>query len=488
MRSVGLALAGSLAVMSTDGKTPGAVNTDFEQTLPDGTPTYWHVQHGPGKQGFTSDKGRHGKGGRLQVSGGPAAIGSVAQMIDPAPYRGKLIRLSLTYKAHAPSQAGAFLTVLRPTPYKVGFIQDDSSRPAPVGKWREVTITGRVARDATAIWIGFKAVGKADVTIDDVRLEELHGGDKPPSPQAANYLDQAIAILRARHINSAKADWSRLTSEAHAAIAGAETSADTYSAIRTLIGELGVAHSFFMPPPTRDQIQAATRAGLSSMVANSDMPVSSLLNGQVGVVRMPGLDTMSPGGTERGKTYATTLRTLLKQLDKAPLCGWIVDLRANAGGNMWPMLTGLDPLLGAYPFGFFLSGGTTSQAWIRTPNGISPGIADLSRPLMPSFALEHATAPLALLIGPQTASSGEMVALALIGRQGVRTFGGDTSGFLSGNTVQPLPDGAHIAVTEVLVSDRTGKSYADTIHPDVVTDADGAEPAADAWLKQQCRR
>jgi carboxyl-terminal processing protease len=488
MRPVGLALAGFLAVMSADGHTPGAGNTDFEQRLPDGTPTHWYLQHGPGKQSFTSDKGRHGKGGRLQVSGGSAAIGSVTQMIDPAPYRGKLIRLRLTYKAHAPSQAGPFLTVLRPAPYQVGFIQDDSSRPAPVGKWREVTITGRVAQDATAIWIGLKAVGTADVTIDDVRLEELHGADKPPSRQATTYLDQAIAILRARHINSAKADWSRLTSEAHAAIAGAETPADTYSAIRTLIGELGVAHSFFMPPPTRGQIQAATRARISSMVAVSDMPASSLLNGQVGVVRMPGLDTVSPGGTERSKAYVTTLRALLKQLDKAPLCGWIVDLRPNTGGNMWPMLTGLDPLLGASPFGFFLSGGTTSQAWIRTPDGISPGIADPSRPLTPSFALAHATAPVALLIGPQTASSGEMIALALIGRQGVRTFGGNTSGFLSGNTVQSLPDGAHIAVTEVLVSDRTGKSYPDTIHPDVVTDPDGAEPAAHAWLRRQCTR
>jgi len=487
MKRIGLALIVSLVALGAYAeKKTGVVNAGFEQVLPDGTPDAWFVSHGPGVQSFASDKGRHGKGGRLHVSGGAAAIGTIAQQIDPAPYRGRLVRLSVTFRAAEPAQAGPFLTVMRPEPYRFGFIEDDSSRPAAAGKWQEATITGRIAPDATAIWIGVKALGDADVTIDNVRLEVPSGRGKPPSPQALAYLDQAIALLRAHHINSAKADWPRLIAEAHAEIAGAKTSAGTYSAIRDLIGALGVRHTFLMPPPTKSQIDAAAKAGPTGVVAGTEMPTSALLDGRIGVVRLPGLDTFAPGGAERAKTYPAILRAGLEQLDKANLCGWIVDLRNDTGGNMWPMLAGLDPLLGASPFGVFVSSAGATQSWSRTPGGIVSVAAEPASPAPPAFALKHAAAPVAVLIGPNTTSSGEMTALALIGRPGVRTFGGASGGFLSGNTVLPLPDGAHIAVTEVLVRDRTGKDYAEMIQPDVPTSPDMAEQAAKAWIEQQC--
>jgi len=305
----------------------------------------------------------------------------------------------------------------------------------------------------------------------------------PPSAEAAAYLDQAIRLLRAHHINSAHADWPRLIAQADAEIAGARTPADTYPAIRHLIADLGVRHSFFMPPPTQAQIDAAAKAGPTGVVAGMAMPTSALLDGRVGVVRLPDLETFSPGGAERAKAYPQTLRTALQQLDKAPLCGWIVDLRGNGGGNMWPMLAGLDPLLGASPFGFFAKG-ETRQPWQRTPAGIFPVPLQPGAPVPPAFTLTHANAPLAVLIGPRTASSGEMTALALIGRPGVRTFGANSAGFLSGNIVAPLPDGAHLAITEVLVQDRTRKDYSGTIQPDVP--AADAEQAAKDWVEQQC--
>lgn len=483
------AVAACLLEVAAKTETPRAANPGFEQLLPGGTPKSWFLQHGPGSQSFTSTKGLHAKGGRLRVSGGPAAFGSIAQKIDPAPYRGKLVRLTVLLRATAPAQAGPFLTVLRPDPYEVGFAEDDSSRSAPVGKWQEMTISGRVAPDATAIWIGVKAIGDADVTIDDVRFEHWTARGKPPSSKALAYLDQAISILRAHHIDSAKADWPHLISEAHTEIAGAKTPADTYPAIRDLIGELGERHTIFIPPPSQAQISAAAKAGPTGVVAGTEIPTFALLDGGVGVVRLPGLDALSPGGRERAKTYPSMLREALEQLDKAPLCGWIVDLRGDTGGDMWPMLAGLDPLLGASPFGYFVNSRGTRQAWERTSGGIFPMPAQpVAVPAGPAFALTHAADPLAVLIGPHTGSSGEMTALAFIGRPGVRTFGGKSAGFLSGNAVYQLPDGAQLAVTEVLVQDRTGKTYGDVIDPNVFTDPDAAEAAAKTWIERQCAK
>ena len=168
------------------------------------------------------------------------------------------------------------------------------------------------------------------------------------------------------------ADWPRLISEAHAEISGAKTPADTYFAIRDLIDELGERHTIFIPPPSQAQVDAAAEAGPTGVVAGTEMPTFGLVDGRVGLVRLPGLDALSPGGRERAKTYPSVLKGALEQLDKAPLCGWVVDLRGDTGGDMWPMLAGLDPLLGASPFGFFVSRSGARQAWERSAQGIFP--------------------------------------------------------------------------------------------------------------------
>jgi carboxyl-terminal processing protease len=259
-----------------------------------------------------------------------------------------------------------------------------------------------------------------------------HPPQGPPSTEAAAYLDQAIAVLRANHINSAEADWPALTARARAEIEGARTPADTYPAIRHLIGALGERHSFFLPPLSEAEIEAARRAGTGHVLAGVEMPTSALIDGRVGVVRLPELNMFSADGAARVKTYQQALQTALQQLDRAPLCGWIVDLRNDGGGTMWPMLAGLDPLLGDGPFGFFVSA-QGSVPWLRTSRGIASAMPTGQAPPPPAFALAHAAAPIAVLIGPRTGSSGEMTALALIGRPGVRVFGAPSAGFTSAN-------------------------------------------------------
>ena len=51
----------------------------------------------------------------------------------------------------------------------------------------------------------------------------------------------------------------------------------------------------------------------------------------------------------------------MRAADRDHLAGWIVDLRHNRGGNMWPMVAGLGPLLGEGRAGAFVDpdGGAT---------------------------------------------------------------------------------------------------------------------------------
>lgn len=309
-------------------------------------------------------------------------------------------------------------------------------------------------------------------------------GATSPSAAALAYLDQAIAIIREHHINSTGADWPALIANARARIAGATRTADTYPAIRGVLEALHQRHSSLMEP------RAAVpgwRGGPGSHAGGPVAPEPSwrLIDGRVGLIRLPQLDTVGAGGEDVARAYTAAVRSALDRMDQEPLCGWIVDLRGNGGGNMWPMLRGLDPLLGDPPFGAFVMGQAQVQQWIRANGAIYPAPATVpgSRP---AFALAHQAAPLAVLIGPETSSSGEMVAIALIGRPGVRSFGSRSAGFSTANRVHPLPDGAQLVITETTVRDRLGRDYSGPIAPEEQVAPELAERAATQWLASRC--
>jgi C-terminal processing protease CtpA/Prc len=167
------------------------------------------------------------------------------------------------------------------------------------------------------------------------------------------------------------------------------------------------------------------------------------------------------------------------------VCGWIVDLRQDWGGNMWPMLGGLSGLLDAGPFGSFV-GGEAPERWVRHEDG-TIGVEGSDGP--PSFVaprpLKAGAAPVAVLIGPSTASSGEMTAIAFVGRPHTRFFGAPSAGLTTGNRPVRLSDGASINVTGRYVQDRTGRAYTGPVQPDEAVADEAAVESATAWLRGQ---
>ncbi len=305
-----------------------------------------------------------------------------------------------------------------------------------------------------------------------------------PDREAADYLNRAINLIRQHHKDGPSADWDQLVSQAYDDIATAKTTSETYPAIWRILQTLGETHSFLVDPGTAGQ-EMSNSSEQSRGTANQPMPTWAIVQDRYAVVRLPALNTLGAGGEALGKAYTAALRQGLERMDTYDLCGWVVDLRGNEGGNMWPMLQGLDPLLGNPPFGFFTLRGSTISMWSRTNGSVLAVAGDIS-PSAPAFALKHERSPMAILLGPLTSSSGEMTALALIGRDKVKTFGTPTAGFTTGNSVYPLSDGALLVITTVTVQDRTGKDYNGPILPDVAASPEKAEGAAIDWLSQGC--
>jgi carboxyl-terminal processing protease len=190
--------------------------------------------------------------------------------------------------------------------------------------------------------------------------------------------------------------------------------------------------------------------------------------------------------------YVRQGREAVAKADRPGACGWVVDLREDGGGAMWPMLAAVGPVLGDGKVGMFVDPDGKTYPWtIR--NG-SP--RENGRPFGwgGGTPVANAHAPVAVLTGGATASAGEAVAIAFRGRPQTRSFGEVTYGVPTGNKPHRLSDGAVLNLTEVKNADRTGRTHDAPISPDEEiptiklrggAHADQVLEAAKNWLLEQ---
>src|SRR5439155_26839297 len=128
--------------------------------------------------------------------------------------------------------------------------------------------------------------------------------------------------------------WDSVRANAHIQAAGALRAADTYSAIRQALLALGDHHSFL-----QNSLSASRVAG-----HRVDSLDGELLNGRFGFIHVPTFSPFVSGAND--VALADSMQALVRAVDANNPCGWIVDIRHNLGGNMWPMLVGVGPILG----------------------------------------------------------------------------------------------------------------------------------------------
>ena len=301
------------------------------------------------------------------------------------------------------------------------------------------------------------------------------------------YVGTAMAAFRTHSVHQAEVDWRSLEDSVVARAVNAQTPAGTWAALAWALRSVDV-HSFLLPPEGAMKTLTGGLAPSGARPAASH-PLGKLLDGGIGFVIVP-----PHTGTNR-PAYVDSLQSEIGALDSAGACGWVVDLRENTGGNVWPMLAGVGPLLGAE-----VVGSTTDsppgvgwhyregRSW---KGGNTPPAEPLGWSSVAPRRVANANAPVALLVGRQTASSGEMTLLAFLGRENVRSFGDSTAGRNSANTSVPLSDGATLIVTSGYPRDRLGRTYPLTVAPDELVSSDqsvggdGPLRSAVAWLRRQ---
>ena len=408
------------------------------------------------------------QGAKISLSssdGEPSRFGGAGTSLDATSFRLHTVRLSAELTTRdANGGAAIWLRADGPKGH-LAFINSHDSlvKGTSPATHREVEID--VPATATQLVYGVLLEGNGEVTAEQVRLTR---GAALPHASPGSVLDAAIRIVRTNALHSRDVDWNTVEPEIRAMAKDARESTDVYPAIRTMLAKLGDHHSFLMDA-TLSRTEA--REGISS-----SPPVVTSKPGGVGYLDMPGFT-----GTDRTAmhAFAASMVVAIDKTAPAARCGWIVDLRGDGGGNMRPMLAGLRPLVGSGNLGSFQ--GPTGQSYAFYAGiGMDPVLSgpDLS------------AARVAVLTGPHTASSGEVVAVAFHGRPNTRSFGAATAGLSSGNTAFALPDGSQILLTTAVDLDRHGHAYGSKLEPDqpvdsTVTDKDDRViAAATAWLQQ----
>ncbi|WP_285039941.1 S41 family peptidase [Plantibacter sp. lyk4-40-MEA-4] len=292
----------------------------------------------------------------------------------------------------------------------------------------------------------------------------------PPSPQT--YAEVALDAMR-RGVEATPDRYAEVRSRVLSEVADASDYADTYGPLTKASAELGGPHTTFNDPATAAELFGPT----SGSKAENELPTVTSADG-VTTVRLPTLIGGGSGEDSFGQRYIDTAVDAIAAA--APdTSAWVVDLRDNHGGNVWPMLAAVAPLLDDGTVETFESvdgstvvsvdGGTVSS------DGTRQGAAMTPQPKV------HG--PIAVVINGMTGSSAEAVAIAFIGQSDVRVFGQPSYGFSTANQPVHLYDGAVVNLTVAVDADRTGKRYGVPIEPDTTVEDFAQLPAAiSEWL------
>lgn len=274
-------------------------------------------------------------------------------------------------------------------------------------------------------------------------------------------VSEVIAILKEHVITKDQINWDVLESEALVRLGDASSIETRNDVIYYLLKEVKTNHSFYRFAESGKVIR---HADFNCRIKVEDWHT---LPDDIGYIRV---DSFGSIKADEMDAFAESVQAQIIEQDAKQLKGWVIDLRRNSGGNMWPMLAGVSSFLEDGIRGHFIKPNGVKTQW-----GVYEGASFLDNRfqvnLKQAYQLKNTNKPIAVLGSKRTSSSGEAMLIAFKGTKNTRFIGGDSCGLATANRGFTLQNGDILFVTTAIMSDRTNREYPVGIKMDELSDS-----------------
>lgn len=286
--------------------------------------------------------------------------------------------------------------------------------------------------------------------------------------------DSIFSIIRQHNAYSLGADWTAIGEVYRSALRAAALREDSIEAVVQVFAAMDDVHSTLeVDGKTYGYYHVSSQAEyekiqplLQQQQAARGMVWDTVFPDGVGYIRIP---TLFVWGDDVNTVGRDIQDRLCAMMDKR-LKGCIVDLRLNGGGNMYPMLAGLYPLLGdatvlhtTYPdssvqFSWILRKGNLYAA---NATGDRTNITHIATTCKPEEKMA-----VMVLVGPVTMSSGQACGVAFRKRNNTLFIGEPTAeGYITAKNYFPVGEGIALNMSAGFISDRDGELYPRVLLP-----------------------
>lgn len=290
------------------------------------------------------------------------------------------------------------------------------------------------------------------------------------SDSVHHFLDSLFRFTPERALYAERIAWEERKAELMRQAETLERFSLVFPLLQKLLDDMEDNHSFFWYENTK---YASNYGQLDESDVRPEL-MQGLESGQ-GVLKVERIDDVlyiripansSSDDFDEMQASAQKIQNLICEKHNADISGWIIDLRLNTGGNMYPMILGIKQLLGDGVFAGVLKRNGDMEEWRLNGNTINESekeITALQAACLPDLTRERVV----LLTSEITGSSGEIVALAFLGRENTRIIGEESAGFMTSNELHRLPFGTFLLLSEGVETDRNG-GVVKSILPDQV--------------------
>ncbi|MDH6250807.1 carboxyl-terminal processing protease [Chryseobacterium sp. H1D6B] len=284
-----------------------------------------------------------------------------------------------------------------------------------------------------------------------------------------NYIDKTFLLIHDNALNKDKINWSSLQAEIYEKTKDADHIADALPVYPYVFEKIEDHHGWLSYKKKNyrwnKNTQKLENKAVNNAVKKYEKVYAVVLHKNIGYLRIPGNNDF---GAKKMDSLTNNIVEEIDKINSNKIKGWIIDLRVNTGGNMYPMIAGISDIIGDNEKigGFVNSNNQSEGEWFLKNGTIYIDANQVLNRRKLKIPIKKGL-PAAVLISGYTASSGEMTAIAFVGRNKTRLFGEESGGYTTTNQGFEIDKNSGLNLAVGYAADRKGKVYNENVKPDI---------------------